>query len=46
MGIKTSPDLAQSMIKKILGDLNIETYMDDLGLWSKGTFDEYMIIIN
>ena len=46
MGIKTSPDFAQSMIKKILGDLDIEAYMDDLGLWSKGTFDKHMIIVN
>ena len=30
MGIKTSRNFAQSMIKKILGDLNIEAYMDDL----------------
>ena len=46
MGIKTSPDFAQSMIKKIRGDLDIEAYMDDLGVWTKGSFDEYMVVVN
>ena len=46
MGIKVLPDIAQSMIKKILGDLNIEAYMDDLRLWSKGLFDDHMMIVN
>ena len=34
MGIKVSPDFAQSMTKKILGDLNIDAYMDDVVVWS------------
>ena len=46
MGIKTSPDFAQSMIKKILRDLDIEAYMDDLGVWTKGSFDEHMVVVN
>ena len=46
MGIKVSPDFSQSMIKKILGDLDIEAYMDDLRLWSKGLFDDHMLIVD
>ena len=34
------------MIKKILGDLDIEAYMDNLGLWSKGSFDEHMVVVD
>ena len=30
MGIKVFPDFAQSMIKKILGHLDIDAYMNDL----------------
>ena len=46
MGIKFSPDFAQSMIKKILGGLNIDAYMEDLGIWTKGSFDEHMLIVD
>ena len=45
MGIKTLPDFAQAMIKKILGDLNIEAYLDDLGIWTKGSFDEHLVAV-
>ena len=46
MGIKVSPDFAQSMIKKILGELNIDAYMDDLGIWSKGSFDSHLLLVD
>ena len=46
MGIKVSPDFAQSIIKKILEGLDINAYMDDLGIWTKGSFDDHMIIVN
>ena len=44
MGIKVLLDFAQSMIKKILGDIDIDVYMDELGIWSKGSFDDHMFI--
>ena len=46
MGIKVLLDFAQSMIKKILGDLDIEAYMDDLGLWSKVLLDDHIMIVD
>ena len=46
MGIKVSPDFAQSMIKKILQGLDIDAYMDDLGIWTKGSFDDHMHIVD
>lgn len=41
-----SPYFTQSMIKKILGNLDIDTYMDDIGIWSKGSFDNRVIIVD
>ena len=46
MGIKVSPDFAQSMIKKILGDLDIDAYMDNHGIWTKGSFDDHLLIVD
>jgi hypothetical protein len=46
MGIKVSPDFAQSMIKKILHGLDIDAYMDDLGIWTKGSFDDHFSIVD
>ena len=46
MGIKVSPDFAQSIIKKILEGLDIDAYMDDLGIWTKGRFDDHIIIVD
>ena len=38
MGVKLSPDIAQSLIKKILVHLDVEVYIDDIGIWTKGSF--------
>ena len=46
MGIKVLPDFAQSMISKILSDLDIDAYIDDLGIWTKGSFDAHLIIVD
>ena len=42
MGIKVSPDIAQSIINKILDGLDTEGYIDDCGYWSAGTFDQHL----
>ena len=31
--------------KKILGDLEINAYMDDVGIWTKGSFDNHMVVV-
>jgi len=46
MGVKFSPDVAQSLIKKILTDLDVEVYIDDIGIWTKGSFQEHLAIID
>ena len=33
------------MIKKILNDLDIDAYMDDVVIWFYSSFDEYIIIV-
>ena len=42
MGIKVSPDIAQSVINKILDGLDTEGYIDNCGYWSDGSFDDYL----
>ena len=42
MGIKISPDIAQSVINKILDGLDMEGYIDDCGYWSNGSFDGHL----
>ena len=42
MGIKISPDIAQSVINKILDGLDTEGYIDDCGYWSDGSFDDHL----
>ena len=44
--LKFHPFLPQSMFKKILGDLDIDGYMGDAGVWSKGLFDDNKIIVD
>ena len=41
MGLKVSPDVAQSMIENVLKGLDVEVYIDDIAIFS----DDYMIII-
>ena len=46
MGIKVSLDFAQLMIKKILDSLDIDAYIDDLDILTKGSFDDHMLIVD
>ena len=46
MGVKVCPDIAQSMIKKILDGLDIEAYIDDLGIWTKGSYDDHLLMVD
>jgi len=46
VGAKISPDVGQILIKKILDGLDIEAYMDDIGIWTDGTFDEHLTIVD
>ena len=45
MGLKISPDVAQSIMEQILHDLDVEVYIDDIGIFSN-SFEEHMNKIN
>jgi len=46
VGVKISPYVVQSLIKKILANLDVEVYIDDIGIWTKGSFQEHLAIID
>jgi hypothetical protein len=42
MGVKTSPDIFQRIMYKLLGDIhNTQVYLDDILITSNGTFEEH-----
>ena len=41
-----SSNIIVSMIKKILDGLDIDAYIDDLGIWTKGLFDDHILIVD
>ena len=46
MGMKISPDEAQSIMEKILEGLNVTCYIDDLRIWTNGSFDEHLELVD
>ena len=46
MGVKVSPDWAQSCIKEILQDLDVEGYIDDCDIWTNGSFEEHLELVD
>jgi hypothetical protein len=46
MGVRTSPDIFQRIMYELLGDIhNIEFYLDNILIKSKGTFEAYAEIM-
>ena len=45
MGVKVSPDVAQSMITEILAGLDVVAYIDDCGIWTDTTFEQHVDIV-
>jgi hypothetical protein len=46
MGVKTSPDIFQSIMYELLGDIpNIQVYLKDNLIISNGTFEEHAAIM-
>ena len=46
MGVKTTPNIAQSIINKILDGTGTEGYIDDCGYWSNDSFDENIMAVH
>jgi transposase InsO family protein len=42
MGVKISPDIAQSIMDDIFNNLDVEVYIDDIRFWSNGSFDDHL----
>eukprot|EP00957_Ditylum_brightwellii_P154350 11745640-Ditylum_brightwellii.AAC.1 len=45
MGLKIAPDEAQAVIDKILQGMDIDAYIDDVGIFSNGTFEGHMKLV-
>ena len=46
MGVKISPDVAQKCMVDILqGIPNHSCYIDDLGIWTNGSFEEHLKVV-
>ena len=46
MGVKISPDVAQAYMVEMLQGIPSECYMDDVGVWTNGSFKDHMAIID
>ena len=46
MGVKISPNVAQAYMVEMLPGIPSECYMDDVGVWTNGSFKDHMAIIN
>lgn len=44
MGLKVSPDVAQHLIEKVLTGLDVEVYIDDVGIFSDD-YDEHLQLV-
>lgn len=44
MGLKVSPDVAQSMIENVLKGLDVEVYIDDIAIFSDD-YDKHMELV-
>eukprot|EP00957_Ditylum_brightwellii_P029896 2262007-Ditylum_brightwellii.AAC.1 len=45
MGVKIAPDEVQAVIEEILHGMGIDAYMDDVGIFSNGTFEDHMKLV-
>ena len=44
MGLKVSPDIAQSIMEKVLRGLDVDVYIDDIGIFTK-TWEDHMKVV-
>eukprot|EP00957_Ditylum_brightwellii_P036618 2774245-Ditylum_brightwellii.AAC.1 len=46
MGLKIAPDVAQAIIEEILRGTNVEAYLDDVGIFTNGDFEDHMNVVS
>merc|ERR1712113_874648 len=45
MGLKISPDFAQAAIEQILQGLDVVSYLDDIGIWTDGSYEDHLELV-
>lgn len=45
MGLKPAPDICQSFIEEVLVDLDVDVYIDDIGIFTNGSYEEHLSIV-
>ena len=45
MGVKISPDVAQNIMEEVLSGIDCSIYMDDVGIWTNGSFQEHLSVV-
>lgn len=45
IGLKPAPDIAQSIIEKVLSDCDVDAYIDDIGVFD-GELDEHAKLLD
>eukprot|EP00957_Ditylum_brightwellii_P148926 11338533-Ditylum_brightwellii.AAC.1 len=45
MGLKIAPDMAQAVIEEIMRGGDVETYMNDVGVFTNGSYNEHMQVL-
>ena len=46
MGVRIARCQTQSHTKAVVGDLDCEVYLDDCGIWTDGSFDEPLALVD
>ena len=46
MGVKISPDVAQYIMTDMLQGIDCSSYMDDVGIWTNGTFENHLEVVD
>eukprot|EP00957_Ditylum_brightwellii_P171561 13060985-Ditylum_brightwellii.AAC.1 len=45
MGLNIAPDVAQAIIEEIMRGTDVEAYMDDVGVFTNGDFEDHMRVV-
>eukprot|EP00957_Ditylum_brightwellii_P108180 8253528-Ditylum_brightwellii.AAC.1 len=45
MGLKVAPDVAQPIIEEVVNGLDVDVYMDDVGVFINSSFEEHVQLV-
>eukprot|EP00957_Ditylum_brightwellii_P072256 5492502-Ditylum_brightwellii.AAC.1 len=45
MGLKVAPDIAQLIIEQILHDIDVDVYIDNVSIFTNGSFEEHLALV-